>query len=176
MTSIQYYQQLSTDDTGDPCFLHGTPVGGEVYGRLSQAGETGIEWVTYSAEVLDRVVPDHEFSRPGRLDFTQLSADQRRVLQNAATQRDWRELAVDLHVKTPLTNREADVYVLRQWFALNRREIADQLDISPNTVDNHVQRVKEIDGEMIELVSNTIQYFDIAEEVAAEVSQVELTD
>jgi len=83
---------------------------------------------------------------------------------------DWRQYAVNLHVQTPLTRREADVYVLHNWFGLGRKGIASELGISPNTVDNHLQKVRSIDEEMTDLVLNTIEALNLTEQVREEIS------
>jgi DNA-binding CsgD family transcriptional regulator len=83
---------------------------------------------------------------------------------------DWRQYAVNLHVRTPLARREADVYVLHNWFGLGRKGIASELGISPNTVDNHLQKVRGIDEEMTDLVLNTIEALNLTEQVREEIS------
>jgi len=86
---------------------------------------------------------------------------------------DWRELAVDLNVRTPLTEREADVYVLHHQFGLDRTEIATTLSLSPNTVDNHLQRVRSIESEMTQLVVDTVESLGLVEDVAETITGVE---
>jgi DNA-binding CsgD family transcriptional regulator len=46
----------------------------------------------------------------------------------------------DLEVVTPLTGREFDVALLAAQGRSNR-EVADELYLSPRTVENHLQRI-----------------------------------
>lgn len=44
---------------------------------------------------------------------------------------------------TDMTEREAEVFVLRKLAAIHRSAVAEQLDISENTVDNHLANAAE---------------------------------
>jgi hypothetical protein len=144
-------------------FVWGEPSNGAVYGRVEGGPEDETLWVGIPIERTADLVGER-IESSGRC---RLAADLiRSELPSYVSHVDWRERAVDLNVRTPLTKREADVYVLRRWFGLDRTQIADELGISPNTVDNHLQRVKDIDSEMTRLVVDTAQSLGLVEDIA----------
>lgn len=53
------------------------------------------------------------------------------------------DAAVEMFENNGLTAREAEVYVLRALRDINRHDVADQLEISPSTVDSLFQRAKD---------------------------------
>ena len=55
---------------------------------------------------------------------------------------DWEEQAEELYEETVLGPKQSKVHVLTDA-GLSRQEIADELDISTSTVDNHRQDIKE---------------------------------
>lgn len=139
-------------------------------GRLDRGDEDQSVWIRTTTSRLSRFV-DETVEGPGRSRVVGniLDGD----LPSGVTEVDWRELSVDLHVRTPLTEREADVYVLHHRFGLDRAEIAAELSLSPNTVDNHLQRVRDIESEMKELVINTVESLDLTKDVAETIADVE---
>lgn len=151
-------------------FIWGEPSNGVVRGRFEGGRDDAPIWVSVPVDRTTDLVGERVESR-GRC---RLAADLVRPdLPSYVSVVDWRERSVDLNVRTPLTKREADVYVLRRWFGLERVEIADELEISPNTVDNHLQRVRDIDSEMTRLVVNTAQSLDLVEDVAETLPGIE---
>ena len=143
-------------------FVFGTPQDGTAYGRVVADSHTEERWIAIPSESVERIAGTDDLTDTNCVPLRELAPDE---LPDGATDTDWRQLAVDLQVKTPLTQREADVYVLCRWFGLERGEIATTLDISPNTVDNHLQNVKDIDDEITELVINTIEALDLTDPV-----------
>jgi len=65
---------------------------------------------------------------------------------------DWKHRATVLYKNTVLCKRQADVHALSEQ-GLSRREIANELDISINTVDAHRQKIKE----RVQLAENTLK-------------------
>jgi len=59
-----------------------------------------------------------------------------------STPDDWEARAEELADHTVLSRRQADVQALTEG-GLSRQEIADELDISINTVDEHRQDIKK---------------------------------
>jgi len=55
---------------------------------------------------------------------------------------NWQERAEELAETTVLTRRQADVQALSEQ-GLTRQEIADELDVSINTIDEHRQDIKK---------------------------------
>jgi len=158
------------DRPGGRRFVFGTPQGGETYGRVVEDGADELRWVVLPTETVADLAGDEE---PTSVERVPLRDWDRGELPDGAREVDWCQLAVDLHVRTPLARREADVYVLRRWFGLGRSEIANELEISPNTVDNHLQNVADIDDEMTELVVNTIRALGLADPVLAALPDAE---
>lgn len=148
----------------------GTPYEETVLGRLERADEAPAVWIRTSPDRLEEFVDDTvDGSGRSRPVGNRLDGD----LPSGISAVDWRELSVDLHVRTPLTEREADVYVLHQRFGLDRAEIATELSLSPNTVDNHLQRVRNIESEMTQLVVDTVESLGLVEAVAETITDVE---
>lgn len=148
----------------------GVPCEGVVLGRLDRGDGVPAVWIRTSPDRLREFV-DGTIEAGGRCrpsgDY--LDGD----LPPGVSEVDWRELSVDLHVRTPLTEREADVYILHRRFGLDRAEIAAELSISPNTVDNHLQRVRNIESEMTKLVVDTVESLGLVREVAETIADVE---
>ncbi|WP_256391540.1 sigma factor-like helix-turn-helix DNA-binding protein [Natronoarchaeum rubrum] len=153
---------MDRERPGGRRFAFGTPQGGETYGRIVEDAGVDPRWVVLPTETVRELAGDADLASAERVPLRKWD---RGELPEGAREVDWCQISVDLHVRTPLTRREADVYVLRRWFGLGRSEIARELEISPNTVDNHLQNVKDIDDEMTELVVNTIRALDIEESV-----------
>lgn len=150
-------------------FVWGEPCDGIVRGRFERRDGDSL-WVSVpAAKVVDLV--GERVDSGGRCRFAADLVEPE--LPAYVSTVDWRARAVDLHVRTPLTKREADVYVLHRWFGLDRTGISDELDISPNTVDNHLQRIRNIDSEMIQLVADTVESLGLAEDVAESIPGVE---
>lgn len=148
----------------------GTPCEGMVWGRLDGGDGGSSLWIQTSPDRLREFV-DATVESSGRCRTVgdRLDGD----LPAGVSEVNWRELSVDLHVRTPLTEREADVYVLHQRFGLDRAEIAAELSISPNTVDNHLQRVRNIESEMTQLVVDTVESLGLVKDVAETIADVE---
>lgn len=151
-------------------FVWGEPADGAVHGRLEGSEDADRTWIRIPTDHTADFLGDRVESG-GRC---RLAADLVRPdLPEYVAVVDWRERAVDLNVRTPLTKREADVYVLHRWFGLDRTGIAEELSISPNTVDNHLQRVRDIDSEMTQLVADTARSLGLVEEVAENIPEIE---
>jgi hypothetical protein len=148
----------------------GTPCGKMVWGRLDRGEGVSALWIQTSPNRL-RTLVDATVETSGRCRTVENCLDG--DLPADVSEVDWRELSVDLHVRTPLTEREADVYVLHQRFGLNRSEIAAELSISPNTVDNHLQRVRNIESEMTQLVVDTVESLGLVQDVAETIADIE---
>lgn len=65
---------------------------------------------------------------------------------------DWQDRADELTAETVLSKRQADVRALSEA-GLPRQDIADELGISINTVDEHRQGIKE----RLRLAENTVE-------------------
>jgi len=65
---------------------------------------------------------------------------------------DWDDRAQELYEDTVLSKRQADVQALSEQ-GLSRQDIADELEISINTVDEHRQDIKK----RVQLAENTVE-------------------
>jgi hypothetical protein len=161
---------IDRERPGGRRFAFGTPRGDETYGRVIEDAGVDPRWVVLPTENVRELACNDDLASAERVPLREWDSGE---LPEGAREVDWCQISVDLHVRTPLTRREADVYVLRRWFGLERSEIARELDISPNTVDNHLQNVKDIDDEMTKLVVNTIRALDIEDSVLSALPDVE---
>lgn len=60
----------------------------------------------------------------------------------AAACMEYEERAADLHERTVLSRREAEVYALKE-LGLSHQEVGDELGIAKNTVDEYSRRIRE---------------------------------
>lgn len=65
---------------------------------------------------------------------------------------DWADRAEELAETTVLSHRQAEVQALTEQHR-SRQEIADELDVSINTVDEHRQKIKA----RVQLAENTVE-------------------
>jgi DNA-directed RNA polymerase specialized sigma24 family protein len=100
------------------------------------------QFVLIPTDLLGRISDEHEHV-PGEIALGMLDADAYFDAVDDFQEIAADELVDDLEEQTVYSRREAQMVVFHGWFDMGRQEIARELSVAPNTVDNHLRAARD---------------------------------